>query len=1089
MFNDQARSLFKRQYAIHENETLEQGMWRATEPLAHNDVARMLVYEAIMDKRFIPGGRIIAGAGTEHRNTINCYVLGSDTGKYDTLEEVRQLVIKVARTTKVGGGIGINFDRFATAKFASKSRLQVIHYMDAEHPDAAQFIKWQYRDITLPEGYQMKQHVKRSTARHSINPDDCVGATVIKVGDDIESIFNAAFEAAKIEGPVVLDWSALRPEGSAIKGSGGTSSGAASFAIEADNILHWIELGGITAGPVATLRYVFNPVLRSVRQGGTRRGAGMATLSINNLDRELFLNCKDLEVEARLGSIECFNISFLVGDKDVHSPFMEQVATHAWKSGEPGVIFVDAMNCGNPLLKHDGPILSTNPCFTGDMRLLTEDGWITFKDAAEHGKPLKIIQDSRISYVGGDDELPSNWKIDPHNADPGIIQQASHAFLTKRNAEVVQLEFADGTTLRLTPDHLVATTIGMIEAQNLTEMHEVLIGNAPETESIAGQWPKTADEHMGFLMGLLASDGTYDKGKTTEAAMIDLFNEAIGIEAKVVESIETLWHIFSDKYRAHKRPFTPYSITRLPHKLRIKSSFLAAVLKGEYGFSRSTKGHVPKRLMENSRHRSALFYLAAFTYCDGTVNTSCRDIRINQSNKKLLEDIQLMLSGTGISSKVYLRRDARWKSMPDGKGGHKDYWAKDNYELIIAKDRGRFLKTIGILRGTKQDKLEGIVKSIGDSDHKPETTYVLSITPIGREDVYCIHESVRRSLIVEKVCARRCGEIPLYRGEACDLGHIVLTGYVKDGKFDFELFSEDIMYYTMFLDANLDYAKFPTDDATRMAQRNRRLGLGITGLAHTLIQLGIQYGSDYSLEFISNIIHIMAEFSAQTSQVLAEELGFPEFNDYAEGIQKRRNIATLTIAPTGTTSMIVDTSSGIEPLFSIVIYRKVGGEYIKLLDPLFFDMLSKYDPPTDMGWSQDGRSGWDVDKCIESIASNHGSLKGLDWVPKQLRFLFVTTHDLEFTDHIKIQATAQVAMNHKSVGNSISKTINLRNEATADDILSAYRMAHELGCKGITVYRDGSRQLQVLNTSEDAQRLAEQYAQECANGSCEVSYE
>lgn len=1071
-FLTDARDLFQRQYAIREGESLEEGFWRATEPAVQNSL-RGFIFERMMQRKFSPGGRILAGAGTNHRNTLNCFVLASDTGRFDSLDDVENLVLKVAATTKVGGGIGINFDPFAPAEFAKPIDIEIFHTLDPDHPDYVDFLEWQYTDITA-YGQPKRKYDRRGAKVVDYTDRFDLNAPVIEVADDIASIFAAPFDAVRTGAKrVVLDWSNLRPSGAEIAGSGGTSSGAASFAIEVQHIIHWLSLGGHTAGPIAALRYVFQSVLRSVRQGGTRRGAAIGTLSMSHPDRDIFLSCKDHEVEAVLGEISAFNISFLAEDKDMQDPFIEEVAAHAWQTGDPGLLFVDTINRDNIMLAELGRIVATNPCFTGDMRFLTEDGWVTFKEAAEHGKPLKIIQDSRITYEGGDDELPSNWKIDPNNTDDGIIQQASHAFLTKRNAEVIQVEFKDGTTLRLTPDHLVATTIGMVEAQHLTEQHEVLIGNAPAVESIAGQWPKALDEHMGFLMGLLASDGTYAKGKDTEAAMIDLFNEAMGIETKVIESIEAIWDVFKDKYRAHKRPFTPYSITRLPHKLRIKSSFLAAVLKGEYGFSRSTKHEVPKRLIENSRRKPALFYLAAFTYCDGTINThvSCRDIRISQSNKKLLQDMQLMLNGIGISSRVYLRRTARWKSMPDGRGGYKDYWTKDNYELVITSDRDRFLSTIGILRGTKMDKLASIVQSMPQVNHKPATTRVLSITAAGREDVYCIHENVRRSLIVEKVCARRCGEIGLFPGEPCDLGAINLSEYVHKGALDIKALTADIPKFTKYLDDNLDYCNLPTEDAKRMSAKLRRVGLGVMGVAHMLIKLGLRYSSKQARDVVRDVMLTITKGAVQWS-----EEAEPKNKRVNIG---RRNVALVTIAPTGTTSMIMGASSGIEPIFSVTYTRKIGDKNKEFVDPILMDMLREHDPEPGYTMIENNRVEWDEDKVVKAIKANHGSVKGLSFVPKYMQDIFETSHEIHWRDHILMQAAAQEGMNYKQAGNSISKTINMPNSATVQDVIDAYRLAHAVGCKGITVYRDGSRWNQVLTTGSEI-------SLECPTGVCEI---
>lgn len=837
-----SRELFARQYAISDEETIEQGFWRSTVPIEHNHDERLLLFEKIMEKKFCPGGRILAGAGTNHRNTLNCFVLAPNSRRFDYLDDVEDLVLKVAATTKVGGGIGINFDPFASVQYAAPVDIEIWHTMDPNHPDYSDFVGWQYTDITA-YGQPKRRYDRRGALIVDYSEREAMSAPIIVVDDSISAIFRAPFDAVRTGAKrVILDWSNLRPEGTAIKGSGGTSSGAASFAIEVQHIIHWLSLGGQTAGPVNALRYVFQPVLRSVRQGGTRRGAGMATLSISHPDAEIFLSCKDHDVEDRLGEISAFNISFLARDEDMDNPFLEKVAKHAWLTGDPGLLFVDTINRDNPLAAIDGYILSTNPCFTGDMRLLTEDGWTTFKDAAEHGKPLKIIQDSRISYEGGDDELPSNWKIDVENTDGLVTTQASHAFLTKRDADIIRVEFKNGSVLRLTPDHLVATTVGMVEAQNLKDSHDVL-------------------------------------------------------------TIE--------------------------------------------------------------------------------------------------EDV----------------------------------------------DNKTFTTT---------------------------TSSVLSITPAGREDVYCIHENVRRSLIVEKVCARRCGEIPLYPGEPCDLGAINLLKYVaKNSVFNASEFANDVGLYVRYLDGNLDYAILPTEQSRVMSQRNRRIGLGVMGLAHALIKLGLRYDSQRGREAAWKIFRTMA--------VEADE----ESVNMSDGKQRmsipfeRHNIALLTVAPTGTTSMIMDVSSGIEPIFSVTYRRKIGSEDRIFLDPLLMEMLREHDPDPSYVLHEGKYVDWDEAKVVEAVQKNGGSLRGLDFIPKYMQDLFQTSHEIHYRDHIAMQAAAQDGMNYRHVGNSISKTINMPHSATVDDVLDAYRYAHSMGCKGITIYRDGSRMHQVLNTDTEI-------SLECPTGVCEL---
>lgn len=1225
-----SRELFARQYAISDEETIEQGFWRSTEPFADND-DRLLLFQKIMEKKFCPGGRILAGAGTSHRNTLNCFVLAPNSRRFDYLDDVEDLVLKVAATTKVGGGIGINFDPFRSVQFAEPVDIEIYHTMDPNHPDYHDFVEWQYTDITA-YGQPKRRFDRRGALIVDYSEREAMSAPIIVVDDSISAIFRAPFDAVRTGAKkVILDWSNLRAEGTPIKGSGGTSSGAASFAIEVQHIIHWLSLGGHTAGPINALRYVFQSVLRSVRQGGclpasamvhtnkglisirdiavgdqvytfnglkpvtykwdkgvqhlltlkgrgtsftatpehkmavlrdaeityvpmksisvgdtvlfnltahqfdqpqslpafdiemdqqakeitipeldpdmawfigyflgngstsagktvsiaynsaykealggrlerkiagqlarfgtnvshynianentsavrtvssalakyiqkhikrshetlrvpefiakgsialrsafiaglmdsdgsvktkpprivttiypefatelqnllatlgipvrfstqdrsakgwhdlhtlslvgfrheynqliapfsvkgelqskkvrfdysvpessiklhprsyrgkwsgqgdmgyhtylecsgdlpaipikvlevaiadpqetwdievageenfiangfhthnSRRGAGMATLSLSHPDRDIFLSCKDHEVEAALGEISTFNISFLAEDKDMQDPFIEEVAAHAWQTGDPGLLFVDTINRDNPLAAIDGYILSTNPCFTGDMRLLTEDGWVTFQEAAEHGKPLKIIQDSRITYEGGDDELPSNWKIDPKNTDAPVVTQASHAFLTKKNAEVIELTFSNGSVLRTTPDHLIATTIGMVEASMLVEDHVIL----------------TVDE------------------------------PAIGI-------------------------------------------------------------------------------------------------------------------------------------------------------------------------------------------YIPATTRVLSITAAGREDVYCIHENVRRSLIVEKVCARRCGEIPLYPGEPCDLGAMNLLKYVtKNAVFNAESFANDVGLYVRYLDANLDYAILPTEQSRVMSQRNRRIGLGVMGLAHALIKLGLRYDSDAGRSAAWKMFRTMAVEADQESVNMSDgrqRMSIPF---------ERKNIALLTVAPTGTTSMIMDVSSGIEPIFSVTYRRKIGSEDRIFLDPLLMEMLREHDPDPNYVLHEGKYVDWDEAKVVEAVQKNGGSLKGLSFIPKYMQDLFKTSHEIHYRDHIAMQAAAQDGMNYRHVGNSISKTINMPHSATVEDVLDAYRYAHSMGCKGITVYRDGSRSNQVLNTDTEV-------SLECPTGVCEL---
>ncbi|BAW01557.1 ribonucleoside-diphosphate reductase adenosylcobalamin-dependent [Thermus thermophilus] len=317
-----------------------------------------------------------------------------------------------------------------------------------------------------------------------------------------------------------------------------------------------------------------------------------------------------------------------------------------------------------------------------------------------------------------------------------------------------------------------------------------------------------------------------------------------------------------------------------------------------------------------------------------------------------------------------------------------------------------------------------------------------------------------------------CGEIPLTVGEPCDLGAMNLAAYVKDGEFQMEEFRRDVRTAIRFLDNVLDVNKFALPDNEMAAKRLRRLGLGLMGLADALIKMGLPYDSEEARRKVYEIVSAMREEAIRASEALAEERGpFPLYEEHREyfqslGIRPRRNVALLTVAPTGTTSMLMGVSSGIEPVFSPFVWRRIGGEYKPLLHPLFVELMEAYPPAP--GFEKDGK--WDWEKIVEEIQKDgHGSVQNLPFVPEAIRRVFLCAHDIHPLDHVRMQGVVQRAFDAEGyAANSISKTINLPNHATVEDVEAAYTEAYRTGCKGITVYRDGSREFQVLTVKREA---------------------
>lgn len=311
-----------------------------------------------------------------------------------------------------------------------------------------------------------------------------------------------------------------------------------------------------------------------------------------------------------------------------------------------------------------------------------------------------------------------------------------------------------------------------------------------------------------------------------------------------------------------------------------------------------------------------------------------------------------------------------------------------------------------------------------------------------------------------------CGEQPLLPNEACNLGSVNLATMVEDSVVNWDKLSQVVRDSVDFLDAVIDQSKYPLTQIDIMAKANRKIGLGIMGWADMLYQLKIPYMSIEAVELAEQVMEFI-DFEAKTrSMELGEIKGsFPNYPDsiYSEGtlirengrcdwpalieaMQSRgmRNATVTTIAPTGTISMIADTSSGIEPQFSLVYVKNVmDGEKLLYVNKWFEASLAEW--------------GLLTQELLDEV-SNDGSVAHNINIPDELKDIFQTAHDISPEWHIRMQAAFQ-----KFTDNAVSKTINFPNHASVEDIRQAYELAYQLGCKGVTVYRDGSRENQVLS--------------------------
>jgi ribonucleoside-diphosphate reductase alpha chain len=298
-----------------------------------------------------------------------------------------------------------------------------------------------------------------------------------------------------------------------------------------------------------------------------------------------------------------------------------------------------------------------------------------------------------------------------------------------------------------------------------------------------------------------------------------------------------------------------------------------------------------------------------------------------------------------------------------------------------------------------------------------------------------------------------CGEQPLLPYESCTLGSInvarFLTTHRGSRTIDYDRLATIIPLTVRFLDDVLDRTRFPFATIETHTKQTRKIGLGIMGFADLLIQLGIPYDTDEALQLAGQLMGFIQSHAHEASGVLARERGaFPAYRGsrlQALG-RRRRNATVTTIAPTGTISILADCSAGIEPLYGISVVRTIMEEIrLESLHPEFL--------------KQARARGLPVDALCREIG-NRESIQHLSQVPPDLRRLFVTAHDISPTHHVRMQAVFQ-----QYSDSGVSKTINLPGTASPKDVASAFLLAHQLGCKGLTVYRSGSRENQVLACS------------------------
>ena len=902
----------------------------------------------------------------------------------------------------------------------------------AEGEDAGMQAEWENRFYDLLTS--LKFLPNSPTLVNAGTGKGCLSACFVVTPDDnMESIMNVAHDAAMIEkwgGGIGFGFSKLRPRNDVIR----TTHGHA-------------------CGPIAVMK-LYSSVGATLTQGAFRLGAHMGQLRDSHPDVREFIHCKDND-----DTLQNFNISVQITDEFMKAvrddadwnlinprdegegpsgdvvetirarDLWNEISESAWKTGDPGVVFMDRVweTAPNPQM---GRIETSNPCVTGDTMVYTGDGLVPISELV--GETPTLSLDSRSGV-----ESSFATKVWQSGVKP-----------------VFRLATREGYTLKLTADHEVFTTRGKVAAGDLNKGDQIRLVDHK------GGFGNLGDRNLGLVLGWLTGDGHID----VKRAVLSFYGEDHEIGPLVAEATQNV--VAGTGQRPTRAYPTDMHVTGAGRGM-VQSTRLRDVVRG-YGLTEQDRRHVPEVVYQGTEEMQRA-YLQVLFGADGTVSgkgpNKGLSVRLNSSYRELPEGVQRLLLNFGIASRIYLHRKERMASMPDGKDGMKEYRTASNYEMVVSKDNvRRFMDEVGFLNERKNAQLQDVAGQYKKGFYKERFLATFErLDPVGEEPVYDLTEPMTHSFVANGLCVSNCGEEFLENYGNCCLGSINLDVHVRDGGIDWDSLEETVRTSVRFLDDVINVNSFPLDKLREVNLATRRIGLGVMGWADALVRMNIPYDSSDALEATNEVGGFIKRIAWDESANLAKERGpFPEYEGSAlkeRGLPPVRNSSVITIAPTGTISRIAGCSSGIEPHFALawwsnVLWKDHEGSSSRLLDAPASTMESL---KRELG--DDKRVREVLEQIIENPEGAESTLKEYGLNPAVYR----TAMSISLESHVRMQGAWQ-----DHVTNSVSKTINLPGSATVDDVRRAYELAWETGCKAVTVYRDGSKSMQVLETTSDA---------------------
>lgn len=676
------------------------------------------------------------------------------------------------------------------------------------------------------------------------------------------------------------------------------------------------------------------------------------------------------------------------------------IAYNAWKNGDPGLLFDDAINNG-PYKYSKQRINASNPCVVSGTLVATPDGW-------------RKVEDIKIT-----DGIFCKGSVYP------VTEIEKHDGM-----DVYRVTFTDGDYLDVTASHrfkcVVEKQYKYLRVDELRQGSKVLVEcfsweNCSNTKlQLPKEFSKYNTRDLGFILGTVIGDGCYTE-KSCQNVKIAFGKHELDWFEKFKNTLDN----YQIKYSVEEQT----SCYRIISRDLVEICELLKLIP-----KKAIEKKIPDWVFEKPNTAFMIGLLDGLFSTDGNMYVKKDNpmLRFTSSNIELCRQIRMLLLGFNVHARVYIG-DRKEHIYDDPKYGPRKINNNNKKHDIVIMNNSivNFNHNIELSNPYKNQKIQDVVKNYHVTGGSFKAT-IKSIEKLEQKQTVYDIKSSYDEWNTKGYISQGCGEQVLPDGSSnierygndgggsCNLGSIDVSKFVNKSGIDWDSLSEAVKNAVQFLDNAVDANIYPSEGFESWAKDNRPIGLGIMGWADLLLELGITYGSNESTDLASKLSKFMYDTAHEKSVELAKERGTPFACNFKE-LDYRRNITLLSIAPTGTISLIANCSSSIEPIFSPTIYR--------------YDNTGSYaisHPHADK----------DYFRC--ALDKENNGKREVSW-----------------QEHILMQAAFQ-----KHIDSAVSKTINLPNSATIEDIKQAYILAWKNGCKGVTVYRDGSKTTQVLNTEQ-----------------------